>query len=77
MKKTFQFLFMLSYAFPGYAAEGAVPESSGSSLAVILFLGFIALIIVGQLIPGVMLFISMVRGLFKKQPNEIKHADHK
>ena len=68
---------MVSTAFPGYAIENAGPESSGSGLAVILFLVFIALIIVGQLIPGVMLFFSMMKGLFKKHPNESKPADHK
>jgi len=77
MKKTLHFLFMVLTAFPGYAVENAGPESSGNGLAVILFLGFIALIIVGQLIPGVMLFFSMIKGLFKKHPGEIKPANHK
>lgn len=46
------------------AGEGG--ETMGSSLFVILFLGFGALIIVCQLIPGLMLFCSMMKGLFGK-----------
>lgn len=46
------------------AGEGA--ETNGSSLLVILFLGFGALIIVCQLIPGLVLFCSMIKGLFSR-----------
>lgn len=46
------------------AGEGG--EAMGSSLFVILFLGFGALIVVCQLIPGLMLFCSMMKGLFGK-----------
>jgi hypothetical protein len=79
MKNTpqFFFLFMLSLAFPVYALENTGTESSGGGLAVMLFLGFIAIIIIGQLIPGVMLFFSLIKGMFKKHPCEIKPADHK
>ncbi len=46
------------------AGDGA--EASGNGLLVILFLGFGALIIVCQLVPGLMLFCSMIKGLFAK-----------
>jgi len=39
----------------------------GSSLFVILFLGCGALIVIFQLIPGLMLFYSMMKGLFGKE----------
>lgn len=39
-------------------------ESAGISLLMLLFLGFGALIIVCQLIPSLMLFCSMIKGLF-------------
>ncbi len=46
------------------AGEGA--ETAGSSLLVMLFLGFGVLIILCQLIPGFLLFCSMIKGLFAK-----------
>jgi hypothetical protein len=48
------------------ALAGESAETTGSSLLVFLFLGFGALIIVCQLIPGVLLFCSMSKGLFAK-----------
>ncbi len=42
------------------------PETMGISLLVLLFLGLGALIIVFQLMPGLLLFGSMLRGLFSK-----------
>ena len=59
-----QVLMMLSATSPALAAGGIEPEGNG--LLVILFLGFGALIIVFQLIPGLMLFWSMIKGLFSK-----------
>lgn len=44
-----------------YAAVAPVEE--GSSLLVILFVGFFALIIVLQLVPACLLFIGMIKGL--------------
>ena len=49
---------------PAIAGEGL--ESTGSSLLVILFLGFGALIVVCQLVPGLVLFCSMIKGLFSR-----------
>ena len=40
------------------------PEATGTSLLVLLFLGFGALIVAFQLIPSVVLFSSMLKGLF-------------
>ena len=40
------------------------PETMGGSLLVFLFLGFGALIVVLQLVPSVLLFGSMLKGLF-------------
>jgi hypothetical protein len=47
---------------PAIAAGGT--ETEGTSLITILFLGFGALIVIGQLIPGLVMFCSMVKGLF-------------
>ena len=42
----------------------AAGEESGGNWIWMAFLGFGALIVVGQLIPAVMLFGSMVKGIF-------------
>ena len=49
-------------ATPVLASSGQ--ESVGTSLLVLLFLGFGALIVVCQLIPSLVLFCSMLKGLF-------------
>lgn len=48
------------------ALAGEGRETMGSGLFVILFLGFGALIVIFQLIPSLMLFSSMMKGLFGK-----------
>jgi hypothetical protein len=54
---------MLLDATPVLASGGE--ETTGTSLLVFLFLGFGALIIVCQLIPSLLLFFSMIKGLFE------------
>lgn len=49
-------------ATPALASSGQ--ETMGISLLVLLFLGFGALIVVCQLIPSLVLFCSMLKGLF-------------
>ncbi len=49
---------------PALAGEGR--EIMVSSLVAVLFLGFGAIIVVCQLIPGLMLFCSMLKGLLGK-----------
>jgi hypothetical protein len=46
------------------AMASSDPETMGTSLLVLLFLGFGALIVVFQLIPSLLLFGSMLKGLF-------------
>ena len=45
-----------------YAAAGA--ESTGPGFLTIAFLGFLAVIIAIQFIPGLILFFGMLRGIF-------------
>jgi hypothetical protein len=52
----------LATVTPALAASGS--EVNGTSILLILFLGFAALIIVFQFIPGLVLFVSMLKGLF-------------
>ena len=47
-----------------FAASGASEENSG--IFVWIFLGFFAVIVVGQLIPAVMLITGLVKGIIAK-----------
>ncbi len=49
---------------PALASSG--PGTTENSAMVIAFLGFVAIIIVGQLIPSLFLFCSALKGLFGK-----------
>lgn len=57
---------------PAFAA-GAHDEK-GSGILLALFLGFAALIIVFQFVPGLVLFASMLRGLFTSAPKKTSEA---
>jgi len=48
-----------------FAASGASEEGSG--IFVWIFLGFFAVIVVGQLIPAVMLITGLVKGIVAKK----------
>ncbi|MDA8415277.1 MAG: hypothetical protein M0023_16000 [Desulfobacteraceae bacterium] len=56
-----------------FAASGASEEGSG--IFVWIFLGFFAVIVVGQLIPAIMLITGLVRGITAKseEKNEAKN----
>jgi hypothetical protein len=54
----------LASVAPALAADGR--EVKGSSFLIILFLGFAALIIVFQFIPGLVLFVTMLKSLFTR-----------
>jgi hypothetical protein len=58
----------LASVAPALAADGSIVK--GSSILLILFLGFAALIIVFQFIPGLVLFVSMLKGLFTRSPKK-------
>jgi hypothetical protein len=59
-------LAAVGWVTPALAAGGSI--ATGSTVLLILFLGFFALIIVFQFIPGLVLFFSMLKGLFKAAP---------
>lgn len=64
-------LITVGWVTPALAAGGGI--ATGSSILLILFLGFFALIIVFQFIPGLVLFFSMLKGLFASSPKK-EHA---
>lgn len=53
-----------------FAASGASGEESG--IFVWIFLGFFAVIVVGQLVPAVMLITGLIKGLTSKTAAEEK-----
>lgn len=52
------------------AANGAEPE--GVSLLTLLFIGFFALVVVMQLIPGLSLLVSMLAGIFSSGEKKVE-----
>ncbi len=77
MKRTMTTLATLvAMATPAIAAGGM--ETEGTSLITVLLIVFGALIVVGQLIPGIVLFGGMVKGLFGHDTTKTEPvADHK
>ena len=61
-------ILILASVAPAFAANGS--EAKGSTFLLVLFLGFAALIIVFQFIPGLVLFATMLKGLFTKAPKK-------
>jgi len=65
----------LALVVPALAADGSAAK--GSSLLLILFLGFAALIVVFQFIPGLVLFFSMLKGIFTAAPKKASATHEK
>ena len=53
---------VMSTTSAAYAATSA--QSEGAGILTYFFIGFFALIIVSQLVPAMILFVGMVKGLF-------------
>ena len=58
----------LPFVTPALAANGS--EVKGSTFLLFLFLGFAELIIVFQFIPGLVLFATMLKALFTREPKK-------
>ncbi len=59
------FPLLLAVVSPAFAA--GAPREDNSMLLVYLFLGFCALIVICQLIPAILLFVGMLKGLFGRK----------
>ena len=55
------------------AFAAAETAGQGSNFLLTLFIGFFALIIVCQLVPAVLLFTGMLKGLFSREHKAQKH----
>lgn len=51
-------------ASAAYAASGMQSQETG--ILIYFFIGFFALIVVSQLIPAVILFVGMIKGVFAR-----------
>ncbi len=69
MKNTLRIVTLMTimYANSAFAATGAA--AGGSSLIGWIFLGFLALIVTVQFVPAVIMFGSMMAGVFGKAKN--------
>jgi hypothetical protein len=56
-----------------YAANAQSGEGAG--ILTYFFIGFFALIVVSQLVPAMILFVGMVKGLFTRQGKTSVHND--
>lgn len=65
-------ILILASVAPALAANGS--EVKGSMFLLVLFLGFAALIIVFQFIPGMVLFATMLKGLITPAPKKNAEA---
>ena len=63
---------LLAWVLPAVAAGGS--DAEGSGLLLYLFLGFVALIVVFQFTPGLVLFATMVKELFSRAPKKSTDA---
>ncbi len=71
MKNTLRntLIALITFSTSAYAATGGAEEGS---LLLSLFIGFFALIVVFQLVPAVILFVGMVKGLVSKDSKKIE-----
>jgi len=66
MKKTIVNSLIILAGLSTTAFASAETTGSGSSFLLTLFIGFFALIVVFQLVPAVLLFAGMLKGLFSR-----------
>lgn len=71
MKTTLATMMTLIASTTAFAASGA--ESDGNGLLVMLFLGIGALIVAFQMLPGLVLFGSMMKGLLSGKDAETRN----
>jgi len=75
MKNTLRntLIALITFSSSAYAAgNGGV---GGGSLLLSLFVGFFALIVVFQLVPAVILFVGIIKGLASKDTKEVKTSN--
>ncbi len=80
MKIKFGFIALLLSVFslcPATVFAVETAKEGGSSILLLLFVGFFALIVVFQLVPALLLFGGMVKGLFMPKDTVAKSSNVK
>jgi len=63
---------LIAFSTSAFAATGG--STGEGNLLLSLFIGFFALIVVFQLVPAIILFVGMVKGLAGKHTKEVKSS---
>ena len=80
MKIKFGFIALLLSVFslcPATVFAVETVKEGGSSILLLLFVGFFALIVVFQLVPALLLFGGMLKGLFIPKDTVVKSSNVK
>jgi hypothetical protein len=75
MKNTLRNTLIALITFSSTAFAAGHSGAGEGSLLLSLFIGFFALIVVFQLVPAVILFVGMVKGLASKGSKEVKSSN--
>lgn len=70
MKKMLKSCLFALIASATAAYASGTPQSEEGGLLVIIFFGFVGLVLVFQMVPGVLLFFGMMKGIFGSK-NEV------
>lgn len=77
MKQVMMTLICLSFGLATNSFAAMSATRTGAGFLVWLFVGFIALFVVSQLIPGIILTFGLIKGLFVKKESSAMHHDHR
>ena len=75
MKNIIRNTLVALFCFSSSAFAAVESGGEGGSFLLTLFIGFFALIVVFQLVPAIILFFGMLKGLFVRDPKIEKHLN--
>ncbi len=75
MKNTLRNTLIALATFSSTAFAAGNNGTGEGNLLLSLFIGFFALIVVFQLVPAVILFVGMIKGLVSKSDKEVKTSN--
>ncbi len=65
--RNFVSMLLVSVSLATSSSAASASDTQGGSLLLMLFIGFFALIVVFQLVPAVLLFVGIIKGLFSHE----------
>ena len=75
MKNIIRNTLLALFCFSSSVHAAGTADMEGGSFLLTLFIGFFALIIVFQLVPAVILFVGMLKGLFVRDTKAEKNLN--